>query len=217
MGDLSINQLPRNNSRTGQSCQPGQKNGKRPQIHSYILHLTSSRWQIFLKHVMFLWFGNFSFAIFSCSKCIWAQISLRKINAIKWIATSFSDEFGFSCLGQGPWKVWTAVENQRKFRLDGFGAPSANWQVQTKVRKVQFSFFFFFNITWPAVSPKKSKITSSRGNFFSRFHDSCPPCGRLKNSQNMQHSENGESQNSNDSQAVSFSMWCFSHIWWFFF
>lgn len=74
----------------------------------------------------------------------------------------------------------------------------------------------FFNITWPAVSPKKSKITSSRGNFFSRFHDSCPPCGRLKNSQNMQHSENGESQNSNDSQAVSFSMWCFSHIWCFF-
>ncbi|XP_015752291.1 PREDICTED: tumor protein 63-like [Acropora digitifera] len=35
-----------------------------------------------------------------------------------------------------------------------------------------------------------------------KYRQSCPPCGRLKNSQNMQHSENGESQNSNDSQAV---------------
>lgn len=34
-----------------------------------------------------------------------------------------------------------------------------------------------------------------------KYRQSCPPCGRLKNSQNMQHSENGESQNSNDSQA----------------
>lgn len=138
---LSFRQLYTLHSRTGRSCQLGQKNGKRPQIHSYILHLTSSRWQMFLKRVVFLWFENVSFAIFCCSKCIWAQISLRKINAIKWIATSFSDEFGFSWLGQGPWKVWTAVENQREFRLDGFGAPSANWQVQAKVRKVQFSFF----------------------------------------------------------------------------
>ena len=160
---LSFRQLYTLHSRTGRSSQLGQKNHKRPQIHSYILHLTSSRWQIFLKHVMFLWFENVSFAIFCCTKCIWAQISLRKINAIKWIATSFSGEFGFSWLGQGPWKVWTAVENQREFRLDGFGAPSANWQVQTKVRKVQFSFFLTLH---GRQSLKKSKITSSRGNFF---------------------------------------------------
>ena len=183
-----------------------------PQIHSYILHLTSSQWQTFVTHVMFLWFENISFANFCCSKCIWAQISLPKINAIKWLATPFSDEFGFPWLGQRPWKVWTAVENQREFRLDGFGTPSANWQVQAEVREVQFSFF---DIRWPAVSQKQSRITSSRGTFsYSRFHDSCPPCGRLKNSQNTQHSENGESQNSNDSQTVSF-LWCFSHIWCF--
>ena len=162
---------------------------------------------------MFLWFENVSFAFFCCSKCIWAQISLRKINAIKWIAASFSDEFGFSWLGQGPWKVWTAVENQREFRLDGFGAPSANWQVQAKVRKVQF--LFFLTLHGRQCLLKNRKLLHHEVIFFSRFHDSCPPCGRLKNSQNMQHSENGESQNSNDSQAVSFSMWCFSHTWCF--
>ena len=139
---------------------------------------------------------------------------LNEKSATKWLATPFSDEFGFSWLGQGPWKVWTAVENQREFRLDGFGTPSANWQVQAKVRKVQF---IFLTLHSRQCLQKKSIITSSRRTFsYSRFHDSCPPCGRLKNSQNTQNSENGESQNSNDSQAVSFSMWCFSHMLFFF-
>ena len=118
---------------------------------------------------------------FSVVQSAFAHIYLCEKCAVKWLTTPSSDKFDFSWLGQRPWKVWTAAENQGEFRLDGFGAPSANWQVQTKVRKVQF-YFIFSSLQWLAVSPKNSSITLSWSTFFFSVSRQLPTVRKIKKS-----------------------------------